>query len=589
MTNQELYGSRPRITTIVRQRRLRLAGHVMRYDEAATKVLLWKPDGPRRRGRPTTTLQNILEKDTNLSGTNLVAAMKNRNLLKEIATNGGAASRNLDNRGDNRGANASYSHKQLRRQREECKRLFGGDKPIDKMNIFVACFWALCALCGVLFLSTRTALPSSTDPLFGSFQRTYLLVYLLAMAADWMQGPYVYALYDNYGMSAYDINVLFVCGFGSSMIVGTAVGSFADRYGRRTNCILYGVLYGLSCVTKHFNNFHILMVGRVLGGIATSILYSAFESWLNCEHHKRGFDADLIETIFSNAVLTNSLVAILSGVVAQTCADYFGYVAPFDVSFAVLAVMCVVIISTWSENYGDTQLNTKETFANAFQAIRHDPKVFCLGAIQSLFEGSMYTFVLLWTRVLTPPVKEAVESSPHLLSAADETDGHRGKIPHGIIFAAFMVAVMIGSSMFNLMLKFGSVESFMRPVFVLSALALAIPVILPTNRPLIYMAFIVFEVCVGIFWPSMGTMRSRYVPEATRATVMNIFRVPLNLIVIIILTQGFSDAVVFQCCVVFLLLAAAAQHSIYRHCETGTAKVPISPRVKEEVDLPEGV
>ena len=26
-----------------------------------------------------------------------------------------------------------------------------------------------------------------------------------------------------------------------------------------------------------------------------------------------------------------------------------------------------------------------------------------------------------------------------------------------------------------------------------------------------------------------------------------------------------------------------------RHCETGTVKVPISPRVKEEVDLPKGV
>ena len=84
MTNQELYGSLPRITTIVRQRRLRLAGHVMRYDEAANKVLLWKPDGPWRRGRPTTTLQNILEKDTNFSGTNLLTAMKNRNHWKEI-------------------------------------------------------------------------------------------------------------------------------------------------------------------------------------------------------------------------------------------------------------------------------------------------------------------------------------------------------------------------------------------------------------------------------------------------------------------------------------------------------------------------
>ncbi|KAI0236605.1 hypothetical protein LSAT2_012835 [Lamellibrachia satsuma] len=45
MTNQELYGSLPRITTIVRQRRLRLVGHVMHHDVAANKALLWKPDG----------------------------------------------------------------------------------------------------------------------------------------------------------------------------------------------------------------------------------------------------------------------------------------------------------------------------------------------------------------------------------------------------------------------------------------------------------------------------------------------------------------------------------------------------------------
>lgn len=31
-----------------------------------------------------------------------------------------------------------------------------------------------------------------------------------------------------------------------------------------------------------------------------------------------------------------------------------------------------------------------------------DSKVFCLGLIQSLFEGSMYTFVLEWTPAMTP-------------------------------------------------------------------------------------------------------------------------------------------------------------------------------------------
>ena len=58
----------------------------------------------------------------------------------------------------------------------------------------------------------------------------FCFIFLLFLpAGDWMQGPYVYALYDHYGMSTHDIEVLFVAGFGSSMLFGTIVGSFADK------------------------------------------------------------------------------------------------------------------------------------------------------------------------------------------------------------------------------------------------------------------------------------------------------------------------------------------------------------------------
>ena len=48
-------------------------------------------------------------------------------------------------------------------------------------------------------------------------------------AGDWLQGPYVYALYQYYQMSKHDIEVLFVAGFGSSMVFGTFIGSIADK------------------------------------------------------------------------------------------------------------------------------------------------------------------------------------------------------------------------------------------------------------------------------------------------------------------------------------------------------------------------
>jgi len=47
--------------------------------------------------------------------------------------------------------------------------------------------------------------------------------------ADWLQGPYVYALYKAYGFSQQQIGILFLSGFGSSMLFGLAVGTITDK------------------------------------------------------------------------------------------------------------------------------------------------------------------------------------------------------------------------------------------------------------------------------------------------------------------------------------------------------------------------
>lgn len=35
---------------------------------------------------------------------------------------------------------------------------------------------------------------------------------------------------------------------------------------------------------EHIPNMYALMVGRILGGLSTSLLFSAFESWMVSEH-----------------------------------------------------------------------------------------------------------------------------------------------------------------------------------------------------------------------------------------------------------------------------------------------------------------
>lgn len=52
-----------------------------------------------------------------------------------------------------------------------------------------------------------------------------------------------------------------------------------------------------------------------------------------------------------------------------------------------------------------------------------------------------------------------------------------------------------------------------RYVLLVASISFLPPVLCPTNLPVVFAGFIIFETCVGIFWPSMGYMRGIYVPE----------------------------------------------------------------------------
>merc|ERR1712093_480714 len=108
------------------------------------------------------------------------------------------------------------------------------------MTLFWGLFCVLASICVSVVWREWTTSKLPASPSFSSFQRNYLAVWLTMMAADWFQGPYVYALYDSYGFSKKEIGELFIMGFGASMVLGTCVGSLADRYGRKLCCMAFG-------------------------------------------------------------------------------------------------------------------------------------------------------------------------------------------------------------------------------------------------------------------------------------------------------------------------------------------------------------
>ena len=386
---------------------------------------------------------------------------------------------------------------------------------------------------------------------FKAFQRNYLLVFLVMMFADWLQGPYTYALYAYYGYNIQQIGVLFSIGYGTSLLAGIFIGAVTDKLGRKRMCLFFAVAYGISCLVKHSPDFGFLMVGRILGGTATSILFSAFESWMVSQHHAKHYANSLLASTFSKATFGNGIAAILAGAGAGAVHDSFGPVAPFDFSFVMLMIGGGIIAFTWEENFGDQTISISAGMRNSISVVYTDRKVLYLGVAQSMFESSMYIWVFMWT-----PALEEASSEP---------------IHHGLIFATFMVAVLIGSTIFdNIEAAKRNIASDAVIMLTFAVVCMLTPVIADSYF-LRLAAFCGFEAACGLLWPFFGTQRGQIVPENVRATVMNIFRIPLNAVVVTVLmhVDAMARNTVFELCAVLLTCSLLAQIALNQTVREG--------------------
>ena len=55
--------------------------------------------------------------------------------------------------------------------------------------------------------------------------------------------------------------------------------------------------YAASCATKHSPRYNVLLIGRLLGGVSTSLLFSVFEAWAVAAHTAHGFEEPLQQQV----------------------------------------------------------------------------------------------------------------------------------------------------------------------------------------------------------------------------------------------------------------------------------------------------
>ncbi|KAM6231311.1 LOW QUALITY PROTEIN: molybdate-anion transporter [Spheniscus humboldti] len=283
-----------------------------------------------------------------------------------------------------------------------------------------------------------------------------------------------------------------------------------NRLGRKKSCVLLSLTYSISCLAKLSRDHLVLAVGRVLGGLSTTLLFSAFKVWYVHEHVERVDRRHLFPSGFLDQHHCRG---------GRGAADFFteglglGPVAPFTVSTPLLVLSGVFAVKNWDENYGKKRALSK-TCGDGLKCLLSDRPILLLGTIQALFESVIYIFVFLWTPVLDP---------------------HGA--PLGIVFSGFMAASTLGSSLYRLSV---SRRYRLQPVHLLSLAVLLVFFSLfmltfstspgqesPTES---FLAFLLITVSCGLYFPAMGFLRRKVVPERDRLGAMNWFRLPLNLL-----------------------------------------------------------
>jgi len=249
----------------------------------------------------------------------------------------------------------------------------------------------------------------------------------------------------------------------------------------------------------------------------------------------------------------NYLVAISAGVLAQILVEMFpmhhlfgnvylgGSISAFDMAIAILIAAGVFIYFKWEENYGHQSEDISSVVTSLVDGVKltcRDAKLVLCCAIVSLFESSMYIFIFSWT-----PLLVTKSSNP----------------PLGIVFSTFMMACAGGASIFRIWVDrgAGAVSLLFAAIFV-ATIAMAIPTLggigehhVKTN----FFALTLFEFSIGMYFPAMSLVKSQIVQEECRATLYNIFRMPMNGIVVVVCWWGMQLHSIFALLNAMLLCA----------------------------------
>lgn len=164
-------------------------------------------------------------------------------------------------------------------------------------------------------------------------------------------------LRDEKSLSEGTVAILYATTYASAAISALFTGFLADRYGRRAACLVFCACHSIACLTVLSTWLPIIFAGRVLAGIAFTLLWTVFESWMVTEWNARGLegrddgaDGEVLSlgSMFGLMTTSNCMAAIFGGVLGHCIVLVLGSrTTPFLVGIGLEAVAAILMLKNW--------------------------------------------------------------------------------------------------------------------------------------------------------------------------------------------------------------------------------------------------
>ena len=365
--------------------------------------------------------------------------------------------------------------------------------------------------------------PSLLESRKNSLKSRYLVAFVLTRSAMWAKAPYLYTLFMTvHKFTMAEIGILYLVDAVAALIFGPITGQLADKYGRRMFCHCYNISIVINLLLRMQGSRSMAYLAQVVTGFGAGLICTTFEAWVVSESEKEfeGFPKEaenFRKRLFKNSNVLDAAVSIITSGICAIIYSFMGIYAPFWISIILSLLALIVIAILWDENkpLANSKQSTYDQLGEAFKELKK-VNVLCIGLIEGIALGILNIYLFSWTPILKQSTK--------------------GGMNVGFIYTCMVLTMIVGTKSYEVLIVYCKFDYYMSITGCLFVQGLLLFVTYFDDRFLARLIYLsLFNGFTGFYNPLNSIVKSNILIEKYRALLMNLFRIPLNAYVIIVL------------------------------------------------------